>query len=114
MTYTYDFIDGNIIIKNVAGLDLIVKGDEGQAIVNQIVLLAGKENSEQKISDLLEGYINKPQPEFTPEQQDIYEFFVDWMTKFNNDGLELTNEDLLAAFVKAKQETGYFAEVDEI
>ncbi len=46
----------------------------------------------------------------TAEQEEINEFFVTFMKENNNQGMELTEDDLRASFRQAKQHTGYFAE----
>lgn len=74
-------------------------------------------NDQHEAEDYINGLLKDPAMKAdmeraqlqTPEQEEVHEYFVTFMKENNNQGMELTEGDLLASFRQAKQDTGYFA-----
>jgi len=47
---------------------------------------------------------------FTDEQEDLFNLLVEFLTKKNYEGVEITNKEALEAYQAAKQQVKYFEE----
>ena len=89
--------------------------DSHDRVLEKLAASGGKEFSLETLKAVMEevwqeGAARHEQEVMqSAEQEEVYETLSAFMKENNNQGMELTEGDLLTSFRQAKQHTGYFA-----
>ena len=89
--------------------------DSHDRVLEKLAASGGKEFSLETLKAVMEevwqeGAARHEQEVMqSAEQEEVYETLSAFMKENNNQGMELTEDDLRASFRQAKQHTGYFA-----